>query len=147
MYETRNTTRWCMDNRPIKWTCAPVARMSPLLFDAVPLSFSFLAVGVLRPHVVTALLGYNKCANTIQYNTIQRNVGRICPSPPRAPENVTQVSAAVWAGEAKLLLAFERQTYQLLSCNPPQWPPLCRDTHTHCHQPFPCIAHKAVIVC
>ena len=34
-----------------------------------------------------------------------------------------QGSAAVWAGEAKLLLAFERQTYQLLSRNSPHLPP------------------------
>lgn len=34
-----------------------------------------------------------------------------------------QGSAAVWAGEANLLLAFERQTYQLLSRNSPAPPP------------------------
>lgn len=39
-----------------------------------------------------------------------------------------QGSAVVWAGEANLLLAFERQTYQLLSCNPPP-PPAPPPTH------------------
>lgn len=40
-----------------------------------------------------------------------------------------QGSAAVWAEEAKLLLAEERQTYQLLSCNP------FSNTHTNTHTP------------
>lgn len=61
-----------------------------------------------------------------------------------------QGSVAVWPGEANLLLASERQTYQLLSCSLLRVTPpltLFHLTPAHQCQTFPCIAHRAVMAC